>query len=395
MGARFSFIHCADLHLGSRFKGVARTSPEGAAAMTRSVFESFSRIVDRAVAEGADAMFIAGDAFDEGTITPRTRMFLADELRRAGMPVFISRGNHDPRTSWESSIPYPPNVREFGTEPERVDIPGVPGAEAVGVSFSDWHEPRNLPFMMAGSPDRFTVGCVHCDVDDPGAEYQYSPCSLSDFSGRNVDYWALGHIHRRAVLSRDPWVVYPGNIQGRSMRETGEKGAYLVKVSEGRVASAEFFATQGLLWCDESADITGRTLDEVAGDLGARIPPGSMARVRLTGSGELDSMARSDPDGLAAILSGRLGCTVSEVTADTTPEVDVEARRGGLDMVGLVIREADALKAGGRDAILAAISANAIARARLDEYGRMADDELEGLVDGALRTLVSRMEAAR
>lgn len=46
------------------------------------------------------------------------------------------------------------------------------------------------------------------------------------------DYWALGHIHKRAILSEQPAVIYPGNMQGRSMKETGEKGCYLVTLSE-------------------------------------------------------------------------------------------------------------------------------------------------------------------
>lgn len=395
MGAQFRFVHCADLHLGARFKGVARADPEEAARMTRTVFESFSRIVDTAVREGADAMFVSGDAFDEDTITPRTRMFLCDELRRAGMPVFVVRGNHDPRTSWESSIPYPGNVHEFGTEPERVDIPGVDGAEAIGASFADWHDSRNLPSMMTGSPDRFTVACVHCDVDNPGAEYQYSPCSLSDMRGRGVDYWALGHIHKRQVLSTDPWVVYPGNIQGRSFRETGEKGAYLVDVRDGRVADARFFATQGMVWHDESVDITDRTIDAVADELAQRITKGSIARVTFTGSGELDGMVRSAADDIARLLSGKLGCAISEVVAETSPAIDLEARRGGKDMVSAVLASGDSLRAAGRDAILGAISMNAMARDRMDFYRSMSDDDLAGIVDSAVKSLVSRMEAPR
>ena len=56
---------------------------------------------------------------------------------------------------------------------------------------------------------------------------------------RGYDYWALGHVHAFEVISQDPFVVYPGNIQGRNIRETGEKGAVLVSVSDGRVTELE------------------------------------------------------------------------------------------------------------------------------------------------------------
>lgn len=393
MGARFRFIHCADLHLGARFRGVSETDPARAEALRESVFASFRRIVDTGISEDADAMFIAGDAFDEETITPMTRMFLVDELRRFGRPVFICRGNHDPHTSWESSMPYPDNVVEFGTEPERFDIPGVEGAEAVGASFADWHDERNLPSMIRGSPDRFTVACVHCDVDNPSPEYAYSPCTRSDLLGKGVDYWALGHIHRREVISERPWAVYPGNIQGRSFRETGEKGAYLVTVRDGAVAEARFFATQGVRWHDETVDIGGKTFDDLVSEISSRVPRGSALRVTLTGSGDLDGMVRR-PD-IVGLLSSRLGCTVSSVVAETTPGVDLDSRRGGLDMMGMVISRGDSLREGGRDAVLAKLRDNPVLKARIDAFEAMSDEELLSLVDSAVMSLASRMEASR
>lgn len=84
--------------------------------MTESVFRSFSRIVDLAISEKVDFVVIAGDAFDEFTITPATRHRFASELARMEVPCFIARGNHDPQVAWAASIPYPPNVHEFGTE---------------------------------------------------------------------------------------------------------------------------------------------------------------------------------------------------------------------------------------------------------------------------------------
>lgn len=393
MGARFKFIHCADLHLGSRFRGMSEADPATAERMRRSVFESFSRIVDLCGTEGADAMFVSGDAFDESTATPSTRMFLARELGRAGVPVFICRGNHDPRTSWDSAIPYPGNVHEFGTEPERLEIPGVEGAEAVGVSFADWHDSRNLPSMLRGSPDMFTVACVHCDVDNPSAEYAYSPCTSADFLGKGVDYWALGHVHRRRVIRKEPWVVYPGNIQGRSFRETGEKGAYVVTVSGGMVRDVRFAATQGVVWHDVAEDIGGMSLQDLVADVRAKVPEGSAARVTLTGSGELDAMARRTD--LAPLLSRETGAAVSEVEVRTSPAVDLDARRGGRDMVGMLIASGDAMASAGRAEILGALAANPVAKANMDFYESLTDEDLRSLVESAVRLTASRMEAGR
>lgn len=395
MGAHFRFVHCADLHLGSRFKGVSVRDPAMGERMTESVFRSFSRIVDLAISEGADFMVIAGDAFDESTITPATRHRFATELSRLGIPCFIARGNHDPHTDWESSIPYPPNVHEFGTEPEYIELDGLDGIEIVGASFADWHEERNLPSLVKGSPDAFTVACMHCDVDSVGAQYDYSPCRLSDMSGRGVDYWAIGHVHKRAVLSQNPYVVYPGNIQGRKVTESGEKGCYLVTVDGGRVSELRFVPTQEIVWRDIVVDISGRNMESVISELRSEVSEGDIVRITFTGSGELDGMMRLHTEENRGYLSKVLGCIVCEIVAETSPAIDMEARSAGSDMTAKVISAGRELAGSGRDAILAVILANPIAARHRDYYEGLSDEQLSALAERAAGMLVASMEGAR
>lgn len=394
MVSHFRFIHCADLHLGSRFRGVSEDDPRRARELTESISESFSRIVDLVASEHADAMVIAGDAFDESTITPRARMFLVEQLERAAVPVFMVRGNHDPVVSYEDSIPLPPNVHMFGPEPENVSVPGYEDVEVAGVSFADWHEERNLPSMIRGTPGMFTIGLVHCDVDSAGGDYDYSPCRLSDLSGRCVDYWALGHIHKRTELSREPWAVYPGNIQGRSLKETGEKGAYVVDIVDGRVSEARFVPTQGILWFDETVDITGMsTVDQLVSALRGRVPEGSVLRTTIVGRGPLDPMLRRDGADVEGIITYRLGCRSAGLDVRTSPDIDIEARRGTGDMVGLLIDAGDRLKEEGREAILSVIASNPVAKTHLEDIESMTDEELLEAVDSAVMRLAGIMEA--
>lgn len=393
MGASFKFVHCADLHLGSRFRGVSEDDPQRARMLTDTVSQSFSRIVDLAISEKADALLIAGDSFDEENITPRTRMFLVSELTRVRIPVFMVRGNHDPRTAYDDSMPMPSNVRIFGADPESVGIPGIDAAEVVGASFREWHEERNLPSMMRGSPGCFSIGLVHCDVDSAGSDYAYSPCSLSDLQGKGIDYWALGHIHKRSVLSEDPWAVYPGNIQGRSLKETGEKGAYVVTVTDGRVSEARFVPTQGIIWFDEEADITGKDLQSFLKDLKERVPGGSVLRLRVVGRGPLDDLMRSED--AVKLLSEQLGCTMAGLDVRSGPDIDIESRKRSGDMIGMVAKAADALVSEGRQAFLDIIASNPVAKAHMDLFEQMSDEEIRAIVDSAVETLAGKMEASR
>jgi exonuclease SbcD len=71
------------------------------------------------------------------------------------------------------------------------------------------------------------------------------------------DYWALGHVHDRRVLHEYPHVVYPGNIQGRSVRETGAKGVYIVRVSETGNVRLDFRDTSDVRWMETVVSIDG------------------------------------------------------------------------------------------------------------------------------------------
>src|SRR2546427_294312 len=79
------------------------------------------------------------------------------------------------------------------------------------------------------------VGLLHTSLNGREGHDDYAPCTAATLTNRGYDYWALGHVHRREVVSSDPYVVYSGNLQGRNARETGAKGATIVEVHEGRV----------------------------------------------------------------------------------------------------------------------------------------------------------------
>ncbi|MGH7120243.1 MAG: metallophosphoesterase family protein, partial [Acetobacteraceae bacterium] len=79
---------------------------------------------------------------------------------------------------------------------------------------------------------------LHELLDRPG-HAAYAPCTAEQLAGRGYAYWALGHVHAREIVGRDPWIVFPGNLQGRDMGETGAKGATLVTVRDGGIAEVQ------------------------------------------------------------------------------------------------------------------------------------------------------------
>ncbi|MBW2275302.1 MAG: DNA repair exonuclease, partial [Deltaproteobacteria bacterium] len=107
----------------------------------------------------------------------------------------------------------------------------------------------------AGDPARFDIGLLHTSLDGRPPHDDYAPCSLDTLRSKGYQYWALGHVHKREEVSRDPWIVFPGNVQGRHIRETGPKGCSLVTVEDGEVSAVESRELDVLRWAVVSVDL--------------------------------------------------------------------------------------------------------------------------------------------
>lgn len=393
--AGFKFIHCADLHLGSRFVGVKSRDERLAERMFDSTFDSFSNIIDLVHSENADFMIISGDMFDSDTTTPGTRARYTELLEKAEVPCYIVRGNHDFRTSWEESIPLPSNAHEFGGEPETFihNLKNGGQVELTGISFSDRHTKENLASKLKGSGDLFTIGCVHCDVDG-GDESVYAPCSFNDFMGKNIDYWALGHIHKREILYERPYVVYPGNPQGRSIKESGEKGAYVVTVESDVVRDLKFVPTQAILWETKEIDITGRDLNSLINEVSSAVGRDSIVRLTVTGRGPLDRMLRTEYDDVIKVIEGRTGCIIESIVIKSKSEYLPVA--GGKDLLSKIAEVSEYLETLDKDTLIDMICSTGVSKTYLmDYFNEMSEEELKIMITDAETNLVDRfMEAA-
>ncbi len=385
----FKFIHCADLHLGSRPYGIAGMDSELGKRMTEALFVSFSRIVDKALSENVDLMVISGDVFDETCETPATRYRFARQLSRLDIPVFICLGNHDHVMSWTSSIPYPNNVHVFGKDAESIILGLKTGdIEVLGISFPSAHSSADPVQSIHGRPDMFSIAVLHCSVDAVSMDEVYGPCRLSDMHNRNVDYWALGHIHKRTEISDSPYVIYPGNIQGRNRKETGPKGAYIVTVSDSHVVDTVFFPTQEVLWEDICCDIRGKDMRSLMGDIASVSEFGSVISLRLFGKGPLDPALRNDIDGFLRCVESETGCKVADIRLDTYPELDRSVLSQGDDMRARIIRVSDSMSILDRGALIDKICSTRQSSSIRYMLDWLSDEELHAMVHDAETMLV-------
>ncbi|SFM27910.1 metallophosphoesterase family protein [Methylobacterium pseudosasicola] len=241
----FSFIHAADLHLGSPLSGLATRDAELARRLATAGRQAFEDLVTQAIERRVAFVVVAGDIYDGDWADNTIGLFFARQvarLDRAGIPTILVRGNHDAESVITRSITLPPSVHVFPAA--RADTLRLESLRVAvhGRSFQARAVEENLSLTYpAALPGWFNLGVLHTSCTGHAAHETYAPCSVADLTARGYDYWALGHIHEYAELSKDPWIVFPGNIQGRSVRECGAKGAVLVEVADGRVTGVSRF----------------------------------------------------------------------------------------------------------------------------------------------------------
>ena len=350
---RFRFLHAADLHLDSPLRGLEADAP--ADRIRGATRQALVNLVDLALEEPVDFVLLAGDLYDVDWKDWHTGHFLIEQLgrlKRRDIPIVAISGNHDAEQVLTKRLPFP-GVLLPSAKPGTHILPDLRVA-IHGQSFATRAVVDNLALRYPPPrDDHFNVGLLHTACGSSAHE-NYAPCTIADLAGRHYDYWALGHVHERAILSRDPWIVFPGNLQGRHVREEGAKGASIVQVVDGKVASVEHHPLDVLRWRRVAVDVTG------AADLAAVLGRAQLVlaaavteaedrflavRIILEGACPAHAALARDPGATREAIRAAIGFEVADketlwiedVRLHTRPALDLDALRAQPGAVGTLV----------------------------------------------------------
>ncbi|MBB1063666.1 metallophosphoesterase family protein [Limosilactobacillus fastidiosus] len=255
------FIHTADLHLDSPFRGLADMSTQIWQRVHRSTFTAFERIVDNAIKEQVDFVLIVGDIYDRDHHSAEAEDFFVRQCQRLNehqIPVYLSYGNHDYQIVSERENSLPKNVRVFGNQVETktLTLSNKETVSITGFSYGKrWLSVDQVSSFPSKTSADWHIGMLHGALAQNNPEQDhYAPFTVAELLQKNYDYWALGHIHKRQVLNEDPSVVYPGIPQGRHKNEDGQHGYYLVQSDSGKLKN-EFKAIAPIEWCTVNVNL--------------------------------------------------------------------------------------------------------------------------------------------
>lgn len=302
------FIHAADIHLDSPLRGLSNYPDAPAKQLRTATRDAFLNLVSLAIEAQVDFMVIAGDVYDGDWKDFNTGLFFVKQmgrLRQANIPVYLLYGNHDAESEMTRSLTMPDNVHVFSAHmAETFQIPDLKVA-LHGQSFKVAGTEDNL---LPGYPEPvagwLNIGVLHTALEGNSAHARYAPCSRVELKAKGYQYWALGHVHEHSIERGDVTIAFPGNLQGRHIREPGARGALLVTAEGDEITRVDRVETDVLRWhlleVDISRSITrsaaiteaGRQLESTLARTPAHLR--LAVRVQFTGRSEAHSELLAD-----------------------------------------------------------------------------------------------------
>jgi DNA repair exonuclease SbcCD nuclease subunit len=262
------FIHAADIHLDSALHGLERYEGAPVEEIRSATRRAFDNLIELAIDEQVAFVLLVGDLYDGDWKDYNTGLYFVERmgrLRDASIRVFIVAGNHDAASQITKHLRLPDNVTLFSTrKPERVVLDDL-GVSICGQGFATRAVTEDISQdYPQGDPQLLNIGLLHTCLDGKPGHEPYAPCTVDGLRSKGYQYWALGHVHKREEVSRDPWIVFPGNIQGRHIREIGPKGCTLVTVDGGEIVDVAHRDLDVMRWSICELDVSAtETVDDI------------------------------------------------------------------------------------------------------------------------------------
>lgn len=282
------FLHAADLHLGSAF---AAFSPREAALRRERQFAALEVLFNRAIANGAQMILLAGDVFDTPAPGEAVTARFFSVLQTLSVPVVIAPGNHDYMVAGGAFDrgDLPSHVYVFDRpQLSCIDFPAL-GTAVYGYAFVAEHcEAPDLGTPADLLPDRVSLLVAHGDLTSPLSPY--APIGVGQLERSGFVYAALGHIHTPTPPRQcgNTLAAYSGFFAGRGFDETGAGQALLVEIEGAHVevtvleSTADRFETVAVdcTGARSGAEMTVRVREMLSDGCYA---PQTALRVRLVG----------------------------------------------------------------------------------------------------------------
>lgn len=265
-------IHTGDIHLESPLDSALPT--EKAVVRRNELLKTFEKLVTFAIDNFAEVIIIAGDFFDCENVSRKTCQFVFDKIKSAENIDFLYlKGNHDENITFKIDIPENLKILDKNFEKYNYDNVSIGLINPLVNNYDD----------VIFDANSYNVAVMHGSVS---GEYGNYLVNLPALKNKNIDYLALGHIHKGGCGKIDDrgFYNYCGILDGRGFGEYGEKGFYLIDTQK---QNYEFIKMSSRVCYEVDVDISdtlsNAQIKDRIEEATKNIDQKSIVRVNLTG----------------------------------------------------------------------------------------------------------------
>lgn len=246
-------LHCSDLHLESAYNAGDREKNK---LLKNEALEFFAYLVKFAKQNEVEAVLICGDLFDKTSARKSAIKYIFQLVQDVeNITFYYIYGNHDAKLNLDLAK-KPENFQIIGDQFMRFDLDeniSIGGISLTKQNVESFY--NEIDF----DKKRFNIFMLHADTA-PGSHdpSEFSNVDIRYLKNKNINYLALGHIHKRSEGALDERGIYcnSGNCGNYGFGEETERGFVLMNIKNGKVDVTRQFMPQKRKFVTLSIDIS-------------------------------------------------------------------------------------------------------------------------------------------
>ncbi len=247
------FLHTADWQIGMKASHVG----EAGKRVREQRIETIGSVIEVARENQVEFILIAGDTFQDNGVDRILVQKAADILVKAGIPVYIIPGNHDPLAPgsvWDHPVWKSTENVFVLREESPINIPG-------GILFPcpilEKHSGKDPTLWIPDTGEGIRIGLAHGTVEGIPAEELEYPIPRNAADRKSLDYLALGHWHSYAAYTSPDGAVrmaYSGTHEPTKFGERDSGNVLIVEIPEAKATPGITSLQTGKLRWDTRID---------------------------------------------------------------------------------------------------------------------------------------------
>ena len=249
-------IHCSDLHLDSKMS--SNLDSIKAKERRDEILITYQNMVKYALENNVKIIMIAGDLFDKRNITKKARNIVLDSIiSNPNIDFLILKGNHDESVFFAELEELPQNLKLFNNKnwtQYRYNNITISGIEFGNLNSYEIYN------TLIIDKNNINIVLMHGQESKYEQKDKTEIINMQELKNKNIDYLALGHIHKykREKIDNRGIYCYSGCLEGRGFDECGEKGFVLLQVDEeNKKIESNFISFASRCLYEINVDVTG------------------------------------------------------------------------------------------------------------------------------------------